>query len=497
MSSQQNLQALFPDLNRPEYPPSPDGLLSSLVYPIVSETLSPISKDDQNDTWIAYKWLTDTNRDRVRETRPSLATNEDALAFCQLLKSNGLVIDPNDDASTEHARAFLDSIRGVTGNNAKSEITVALSPSISALQDRRGIFAKRNPPNYDRIFHQLGSLGKGTSLPAGSLGKEAVSALEGPGAGNVTQLLERVFKARASGNGPSVTARTASHVPTWITKVPTPFSWFSDSWESLCGGNWIDRMPSRRWCDWASCVLRTAVGMGFLWEATFYLRLGRSIIDQDEKTSAEDAEKFTLGSGTPLLKWLSPTRRVTERSINESLVSVIGKGHAVKEAIHKALFEEEDLPGTPADWNEDPEALRNFIEEAWTKIEKHPSRRGAIASALATSVIKGTANNTHETVRYSLLQRRQSGREADFYYLLKTVSRRFLVVDPGQEWLVVVASLAAREAGGRVTLQEVNDDLQLLGLSPGRQQLTSLLENCGLARSFRDAEQAIEVAAAF
>ncbi len=497
MSSQQNLQALFPDLNRPEYPPSPDGLLSTLVYPIVAETLSPISKDERDDKWISYKWLTDRNRDRVQETRPSLATKEEAAAFCQLLESSGLLIDPSDNASTEHARAILDSIRGVTGNNAKSEITVALSPSISALQDRRGIFAKKNPPNYDRIFHQLGSLGSGLPLLAGTLGREAVSALEGPGAGNVTQLLDRVFKGRASGNGPSITALTASHVPSWITKVPTPFSWFSDSWGSLCGGNWIDRMPSRRWCDWASCVLRTAVGMGFLWEATFYLRLGRSIIDQDETTSAEDAEKFTLGSGAPLLKWLSPSRRVTERSINESLVSAIGKGLAVKEAIHKALFEEEDLPGAPADWNDNPDALRNFIEEAWRKIEEHPSRRDAISSALATSSVKGGSNNTNETVRYSLLQRRQSGREADFYYLLKTVSRRFLVVDPGQEWLVVVASLAAREAGGRVTLQDVSNDLQRLGLSPGRQQLTSLLENCGLARSFRDAEQAIEVAAAF
>jgi hypothetical protein len=493
--SQPNLNSVFPDLNRPEYPPSPDGLLSTLIYPEVAGALSPVDAKDQANKWISYRWSTDRNRDRVVETRPSLGNSEEIKEFCQLLSASGLSIDPDDSASKAHAEAILNSIRGVKGPNAKSDITVALSPSIAALQDRRGIFAKDNPPNYDRIFHQIGSLGKGSILPPGILGREALTALGGPGAGNITKLLERVFKGRASGNGPSEEATSASHVPAWISGIPTPFSWFYENWNGLCGGKWIDRMPTRRWCDWACCVLRTAAGMGFLWEAAFFLRLGRSILDNS--STPEQAEQFVRKPGVAILHWLPPVRRVTERSVNEGLISTIGKGLAAREAIHETVFGEEDLPGSPTDWSDDPQALRRFIKEARGKVTKFPDRREKMASALASTSVKGGANNTHETVRYSLQQRRQSGREADFYYLLKTVSRRYLVVDPGQEWMVVIASLAAREAGGRVTLQDVGNELQKLGLAPGRQQLTSLLENCGLARSFRDAEQAIEVAAAF
>lgn len=493
---QENLRSIFPDLNRPEYPPSPDVLLSSLLYPFVSKGYSPVEAVTLEDKWISYKWLTSRNQSRVHETRPSLDTHQELVDFCSLLESCGLHIDPNDEAAKSQANALLGSIKGVSGLNAKSEIAVALSPAIAALQDSRGAFAKNNPPNYERIFHQMASLGAGHAITPGSLGKQALDALESAESARVTKLVDRFFKERASGAGPEVVCATASHVPAWLGGLETPYTWFNASWSSLCSGGWIERMPNRRWCDWASCVLRTVAGMGFLWEAAFYVRLGRCI-DSDSDLSA--AEKFARDPEVPLLSWLPRSRRVTERSVNEQLKATIGKGLAVKEVIFKCLYEDDDLPGTTADWQDDPSAIAKFIKHARDRVSKDQSVSSALSRALSasTKVLKGGEKNTYETVRYSLSQRREMGREADFYYLSKTSSRRYLVVEPGQEWLVVVASLASREAGGCVTLQDVAAELSKLGLAPGRQQLTALLEECGLTRSCRDAEQAIEVAAAF
>ncbi|MDB4660086.1 hypothetical protein OAE82_00950 [bacterium] len=494
-NKQPNLKALFPDLNRAEYPSSPDGLLSSLIYPHVSKEYSSASADEAKGKWISYKRLANSNRGKIIETRPSLETRDELEQFCQKLAVCGLEIDASSTSSRTHAGAILDSIKGVAGQNAKSEITTPLSPSIAALQNPSGIFSKDGPTNYDKIFHQIASLGKGEIIKEGMLGKAALGVLQGAGQGKVTQLFDSIFAPSSKGIGPEANMVTAAHVPAWIEGLPTPFSWFSRSWDSLCEGHWINNMPTKRWCDWASCVLRTAVGLGFLWEAAFFVRLGRSILDTN--TTDEEAEEFCHGRGISLLRWLPSKRRVSERHVKHDLESTMIKGLAVRRVILEEFFEDEDLPGEKEDWSNDKYALQKFIKLLRGLVKNQPDFGKRISKALSSRSTKGGDNNTKETIRFSLIQRKERGRVADFYHLLKMQSRRFMVVEPGQEWLVVIASLTAGKAGGSATLQDVTLELEKLGLKPGREHLTELLESCGLTRSFRDAEQAIEVAAAF
>ena len=72
-----------------------------------------------------------------------------------------------------------------------------------------------------------------------------------------------------------------------------------------------------------------------------------------------------------------------------------------------------------------------------------------------------------------------------------------MTVDPGTEWIAVVASLACGAPGQESNVRNVMDSLAELGMQPELNDLIALLERAGLARGSADADQAVIVHSAF
>ena len=109
--------------------------------------------------------------------------------------------------------------------------------------------------------------------------------------------------------------------------------------------------------------------------------------------------------------------------------------------------------------------------------------------------MSGSAKNTWETMRYSLLDRTKSG--ADDLYALLRPAGRYTWVEPGQEWLVTIASLQASGPGELSRLTDLEQALSALGIEVSQQTLVERLEGFGLARSSHDADDALEIMTGF
>jgi hypothetical protein len=120
--------------------------------------------------------------------------------------------------------------------------------------------------------------------------------------------------------------------------------------------------------------------------------------------------------------------------------------------------------------------------------------RKALTLALGSS--ERSAVNTWEAVKYALLTRDASGPFADYYGLLRS-SGRFLTVQPGTEWMAVVASLAGDGPGKTSDVATLMLSLQELGLRPEAGDLIQLLEKAGLARGSADADRGVVIESAF
>ena len=147
-----------------------------------------------------------------------------------------------------------------------------------------------------------------------------------------------------------------------------------------------------------------------------------------------------------------------------------------------------------ADMHTSPTGLADFVARAQRLMNQ--SSRAELLSCFGGD-LKPSAKNTLETVRYLLLCRQVHGEDADFYGLLARHGRRWAVVEPGPEWIVVFASLSAKQPGGWANLRQLKDSLKELGLSPSRETVVQELERAGLSRSSHDADDGIDVAAGF
>jgi hypothetical protein len=121
------------------------------------------------------------------------------------------------------------------------------------------------------------------------------------------------------------------------------------------------------------------------------------------------------------------------------------------------------------------------------------------AMGVPLRVVKSTANNQKEFVRY-LLQPRSadddSVDQADFYSLART-NGRHTWFRPGPEWLVVVTGMLCRHPGGSCTLGELIRDLASLGIRVERSIVVGLLEEAGLSTDSPDADDALVIRSGF
>jgi hypothetical protein len=387
--------------------------------------------------------------------------------------------------------AVLDAFRGAIPQKALSYPALPLVQAACFLQNAKGVKGKQGPANYAQIIEQMYNLGTSEPILTGAAEKW-YSILAEPEVNPLFMGLENLatsmVPAKDGTFGP-VPLRQVTRItgipprPSWLNEALTPFTWFHQAWNIFCTPAWRDALPRRRWCDWAACIIRTAMGMGYLWEAQLFRDLCEYL------AMASPQQPYLLPINRELLKWTARSEAISTRDVNRSVRLVISAGHAAR-AQFMAFYE--------SALNANPELAQAPLEDILSAVrhEMVSSESNPFSEILSESK-RTDGPNTWETVVYSLQCRAETGSEADFYSLLTRRSRRFLVVEPGPEWMVVLASLTAGAPGRSTTLGQVKRSLAMLGLYPSRETLVQELEQAGLAGSSHDADDALEVVSAF
>jgi len=497
------LEEVFFPLNRPEYARTPEMLASALARDLTrSEKRGPDSpKDPPSDPVVGYVFEKTDPRERktlqIRQTRP---VGEEFQEWVSLLRRCGL--EAPDEGMAIAGNVLLDSLRGITAARALGRAAVPLVPGTALLQDARGMHAKKAPPNYGRIFNQMYVAGsekptrehdasvmwfrtasKQSRHPTIRVLDEASRHIGELGEGRISLPVDLDDRAGDPLRPP----------PEWLSGTPTPFEWFRCAWDTVCLDDWRRALPRRRWADWATTVLRTALGLGFLWEARFYRALAQQVLSRSP--DPRDAAEEVLSDRLPLLDWKLEETPLGIRDVNSRMRRVIIDGVECRAFLGD--LQEDELQGlAQSDGFRGPDGLSEWIAGFRAFLEANPRRRDSLADCFGRNQLSRHAN-VIETVRYALSTRREFGPEADFYGLLRTRSRRFRVVQPGPEWIVVIASLAGKLPGNSITLRELRRRLAGMGLRPQREVLVRELEQAGLTQSSHDADDAIRVSAGF
>lgn len=465
-------------LNRPEYAGSGEGILSALAWSLVSNA----EQYDANVFEFAQNGSPRKKKFKVIETRVN-----DATQVAQSANANRIVFPELNGLDV----AFLDAFRGVLPAKALSFPAVPLVANAALLQNPQGFKGKKNPANYAAIVEQLYCLGAGEKVATNAAASRWYSSLARQEDIRVLRCLNGLAeKCGPTTSGGKVTKPVVAPVPSkslrlapdWIRGYRnTPFQWFYRSWNSFCDPTWLDVLPRRRWADWATCLLRTALGTCYLWEARFYRELAKTLAGRQTMDS--------FNGNMELLAWPGREAKVSARDVNTRIRQDIAIGDQVRKEISDLLAESPETR---------PSLDQASLQEIVSYLESRLKLRETNPFALMLSEeVKGEAPNTRETVVYSLQCRAETGVDADYYSLLARRSRRYLVVEPGPEWIVVIASMVAGAPGQPTTLHHIRRELECLGLRPNRTVLVAELERAGLARNSHDADEALEVIAAF
>lgn len=469
----------FPDLKRPQYPSSPEVLLSALAWSVVPRAA------DQNDTGLIYR-RKDSRAKRgvtIEQTMPRGEALED---FRTSLQSHGWSTTEGD-LPLIVAEAAASAMLGVKPPKGVGYASSAIGLAGALLQDPVGGLATKNPPNFANLINTMYALGGGgNDKTAASLWFDvacyysSTAELEALEDSFAETTLKR-FLAEGEWRPKLANATKTSlpeRAPLWWQRdviekgVGTPFDWFHSSWSRLCSPEWYKTLPPRRWAGWAVCVLRNALGFTFLWEANFFLELARGVadLDRDPVTVAS----WALSPTRPLV----PYQRggIAQMNVMPSIRQLLKQGLACRNAIIDAAGQ---LSNTPKDLPELIASLRTANLES-------------IKTALGCNRNPPGYSNLVETVRYSLLAR--SAMDApDHHALLKVVSRNYTHVAPAPEWIVVMSAMAAAGPSSVVRLGDVQRSLEDLGFKPRIDFLLAELERAGLCASASDGDEGIEI----
>jgi hypothetical protein len=165
---------------------------------------------------------------------------------------------------------------------------------VVALQTLHGLVNKSSPANLAKAIESMGWLGG--SGENGAVARTFLELFGGTvnprqGATGAIEWLLPQVAAHAWGRMPASFGKSPTDWPAWPTLAPvaptarprsrvadhrqTPFVWFWGKWQSLCNpaSRWHERLPARRFVDWALCLLRTGLAFSYLWEAEFFCRL--------------------------------------------------------------------------------------------------------------------------------------------------------------------------------------------------------------------------------
>jgi hypothetical protein len=433
----------------------------------------------------------------------------------QLSAQFGLTLD------APHGKRALDALRGVRPERSKVQpASAALWPGVF-LQGLKGVLRKENPPNYLRIVATLYDWGAGEPTPDDLSGPRVMlQSLVNPPAGDPTnpvagQMARAISDwAKTAGEqyaplreldrlrdllsewaewGASSGRPEAASCPLAFRELDhTPYIWFFNAANRLCSDEWRVALPAARWTDWLGAVLRNAIGLGFLFEARYYLRLGQALLTPDPG-AREVWTGLRKSLEQPLLRWSASDATASERNVLKPIAAWCSGGEAVRLWLTRNL-------GT-ADF---PIGLSLAEKRTWLDHLAQTLDGNAVRSAWQASLqsaIETTpgGTRTEEVVKAALVCRERFTTSPDLYSLLMSRARgRSLVVEPAEEWLTVVSSLCNPSGPGRpTTLASLRHSLARLGIDAPRQAVVQELERSGLAESAHDSDDALVVSPAF
>lgn len=495
--------APFLGLNRPQYAALPELLVSALAWSAVERSGHQLDMPEIEGRHVnALAFDVDNSGGRgptaLQVGRTCPQKNSPRWLSLVSVLARDLNLDPG--TAERVADVVLSDLKALRPPKAKSVAATPLNIAAGLLQDVKGLARVANPPNYAAIIERMYRLGGGEGPAAARL---AIALADDRG-GNPVWLRDAIgeisppelHEAAAAAIRWARTGdfESGSLSPAWIRGRRTPYAWFAAAWDALTKGEWIDAMPRRRWVDWCACVLRTALGAGYLYEMNLVYRMAAAV-GSDEPEG--DVVRQALALDGPLLAW-DERARPSSRDVRGHVRLIAQRGTACLELVGNWLSRPQDPVPDPADFAGEEEGLEHWLREArrWRGSRGASTVRSEIAAALDVGHVPTPAKNVDETIMYSLVARADRPGAADLYGLLRRRGR-YTVVDPGQEWFVAVASLCARRAGGDARVADVEEALREIGLRPGFPAIVARLEVSGLARSSHDADEAIELRAAF
>lgn len=464
-------------LNRPQYVSVPEAFISSLAWRVHDHHTKEMS---ENGVAVGYMFRSETSGTltlKVKSTAPEGKKLED---FGRQLAAHGIATNAKHELDV--AVAVLNSVAGVQAEKSKSQSASPITPAFALLQDMRGFQRTKNPPDLGGILESLFRLGVGddSSPTAARLWLTAANKRC-----EIDPLLSALDKAtRAALLREGYPERTEDIDPELVRTAParreglyegTPFSWFATAWQKLTSDEWVVALPARVWVDWATTVLRLALGQGFLWEAAWYETLARWVLSGKPGTWSDVKARVP-----EILPWKSSRSSVAVRDVAPLLSWRVHRGSKIRK-----IFE---------DWLASHPAARGEFSEALAAMSADEDLKELLTLALGSA--ERSAANTWEAIKYALLTREAGGPFADYYGLLRS-SGRFLAVQPGTEWMAVVASLACDGPGKTSDVATLMLSLEELGLRPEAGDLIQLLEKAGLARGSADADRGVIIESAF
>ncbi|WP_156037183.1 hypothetical protein [Arthrobacter sp. UNC362MFTsu5.1] len=465
-------------MNRPQYVSVPEAFITSLAWRVHDDRKKELTEDGVPVAYMFRSETAGTPTLKVRSTEPE---GQKLVDYGHQLVVHGLATNARYEGDL--ASAVLNSVAGVQAEKSKSQAASPITPAFALLQDMRGFQRTKNPPDLGAILESLFRLGlkendgKTTAarlwLNAANKRCEIDPLLSAINEATKVALLDAGYPELGEDVDPDTTRELESD-PGALYEG-TPFSWFARSWQKLTSDEWVGALPARVWVDWATTVLRLALGQGFLWEAAWYETLARRILSGKPGTWSE-----VMAQVPEILPWRSSRSSVAVRDVAPLLSWRVHRGSKIRKVLE--------------DWLVSRPASRDDFAAALAAMSEDEELRGSLTLALGSG--ERSAANTWEAVKYALLTRDASGPFADYYGLLRS-NGRFLTVQPGTEWMAVVASLACEGPGKTSDVATLMLNLEELGLRPEAGDLIRLLEKAGLARGSADADRGVIIESAF
>ena len=387
------------------------------------------------------------------------------------------------------ADALLNSLKGVRPESSKSVVAIPISPMTALLQNRKGVANRDSPPNFAKDLEQLYVLGGGS--PGGVANGWKASMKIRLQCDPLAKAVEKAVESSLLSGFAPTEKNTPPDPPfdhpsdlvdlisSWNAagEIVTPMAWFVQKWDEITSEDWVRALPARRWVDWASTVLRHGFAFGVLWQSHFYRKLVELVMEPSA-TVDERSLKACATSAGMLLNW--PAAGLSPSSSAVTIKREVELG--VRATNHFGTLE---FPGG------------TDVLSAVTAMKSDPDSRKSLSEALLSKAGAARVNNNWEAIRYALLRRVENGTDADHYGLFRVSKNNWLYVDPGAEWISVMASLEAGAPGGRTTASQLHSGLNQLGINIKLTELLRHVESSGLAELAADADQAVVVKAAF